>query len=333
MKKIGLAVAVAAAMGATSIGVQAYTLGTFGGVGQLAPFVYWNNVPTAVDTWVGLVARCAGTIHWTYFDQDSKHVVDDYEKVTKNDLTSWNVSNKAPGYAGITGYATFLFDKENPAAIPFVPGAGDNVLTTNDEKCLAASAFLVDAANNDVAWLPTLPLALADINPNWAADLTVPAPNYNAVIGLLAGAPDKDVIYLRYFVDNILGNADTTKIKIWTVCKPPGSQSLRWYNDNQDSVSANYPTPNDEVNEFDPEATLIAATAGAFKDGFIPWVVKAAANPNGALPAGAGDNLRYCDNHGYNGAALETQAAVSMSQMYSSLFGAHQTILNSHVTP
>lgn len=322
MKKIGLAVAVATAMGATSVGVQAYTTATFD-AGQLVPQAW--SIDATTGTFVGLVSSCPGTLYWTWFDEQSRHVVDDSVPMTKNDMWSWNLG-ALTNIWGQRGYALFLFDRE---ADPAFPNKGDGKLDNYDDYCLASAAFWVDVANADVAYVPTFPVDYTEILPAAAADLTQPLPNYNAIIALQAGAQLNSVIYKRYLVDGVLLNEDTTEIVTWTVCKPPGSQSLRWYNDNQDWISANYPTPNDELNWYDPEAILIATTKGAFKDGVIPWTVKAAANPN-APGGGAGDNLRYCDHKGYNGVPNESQAAVSWSQMWSSLLKAAQTILNSH---
>jgi hypothetical protein len=276
---------------------------------------------------VGLISRCAGTLYWTWFDSQSRHVVDDAVPMTKHDQWSWNLQAIAPGLGDARGYAVFLFDRE---ANPAFPNQGDEALDGyDDEECLASSAFWVDIPNNDVAFVPTFPLGLGDLS-DAAKDLSNPLPDYAAIRALYAGAQLGETIYKRYYINAVLGDLDRTEIVTWTVCKPPGSQSLRWYNDNQDWISANYPTPNDELNWFDPEATLISATKGAFRDGFIPWVVKAASNPN-APGAGAEDNLRYCNHNGYGGPPPnDDQAAVSYSQMYSIITGAEQSIVNSH---
>lgn len=322
MKKIGLAVAVTAALGAAPVGVQAYTMAVFD-VGQLVPQAWFKTGDGA--TYVGLISRCPGTLYWTWFNKDSQHIVDDAVPMTKYDQWSWNLQAIAPGLGDERGYAVFLFDLESD---PAFPNKGDERLDAyDDEQCLASSAFWVDIPNNDVAYVPTFPLALDDIALD-ARDLKVPLPDYDAISSLVAGAQLDQTIYKRYYVNGVLGDLDRTEIVTWTVCKPPASQNLRWYNHDQDWISAVYPTPNDELNWFDPEPTLILATKGAFVDGFIPWPVKAAANPYQA-GAGAGQNLRYCNHNNFD-LYSDNQAAVSYSQMYSTVTGAEQTIVNAH---
>lgn len=320
MKKLSLAAAVVVAMG-TSIGVQAYTTAKFA-VGQLAP-MSWSET-NGTGAWVGLTSRCAGEVYWTWFDPDSKHVVDDKQPMTKNDLWAWNLGQLTAIY-GQRGYSLFLFDEQvNPA----FPNKGDGYINTADGDCLASAAFWVDVPNNDVAYLPTFPVTQADLNHGMQIDLSSPLADYDTITALAAGAQERSIIYKRYLVNGVLGDADRTEIVTWTVCKPPTSQNLRAYNDNQDWVSVVYPTPNDELNWWDPEAELLAK-APTFRDGFFTWEVLAAANPNGP-GAGAEDNLRYCNHNGFVPYS-DAQAAVSWSQMYAAVFNALQVILNAHL--
>jgi hypothetical protein len=321
MKKIAVAVAVASALGASSVGVQAYTMGTFD-FGVLVPVAY----STATEgTYIGLISRCGGNIYWSAYDQDSKHLEDDVIPATPLDMVSVDVG----AAIGMTGPAYMLFQMDrNSAANANPPNTPDGVYDTYDDGCLAGNAFWVDLPMNDVTYVPTFPVDLTDVNDGVPGHSVGLIGGVDYISSLVAGAQWREWIFMRYFVDNVAANADLTKIYAWTVCKPPATQQTRFYNADQDWLSAPVDTPKDELNIIDPETYIIPRDTG-FKDGFIPWEVAIAANPN-ASGAGGGDNLRYCNHNGYNSDVNDKQAAVSWSQMYSSVFGAEQTVLNPH---
>jgi hypothetical protein len=319
MKKIAAAVAVA--LGASSAGVQAYTIGTFD-FGVLAPKAY----ATATEgTYIGLISRCGGNVYWSAYDQDSVHIEDDVIPVTPLDMVAFDVG---AGIGNKTGPAYMLFQMDrNSSATATPPNKPDGMYDTYDDGCLAGNAFWVDMTHADVTYLPTFPVELEDVNNNQHPTQAgmIGGPNY--ISALKAGAQAGEWIWQRYIGDNFQPNGVTTQIVTWTVCKSPSRVQTRYYNQDQDWFSAPIDMPNDELNLVDPEDYIIPRNT-AFNDGYVLWPVLAASNPN-AQNAGADDNLRYCNHKGHV-PNNDTQAAVSWSQTYAEVFGAEQTLLNAH---
>jgi hypothetical protein len=322
MKKIAAAVAVASALGASSAGVQAYTVGTFD-FGVLVPLAY----ATANEgTFVGLISRCGGNVYWSAYNQDSVHLEDDVIPVTPLDMVSIDVG----GLIGQTGPAYMLFQLDrNSAANDNPPNTPDGVYTSYDDDCLAGNAFWVDLPMADISYVPTFPVDLSDVDD---ASYNVPVGKIGGasyITALKAGAQENEWIWQRYIGDNIQPDGVTTKIMTWTVCKSPSTVQTRFYNADQNWFSAPLDMPKDELNILDPEIYIIPRDK-SFMDGFVLWPVAAAGNPN-APDAGGGDNLRYCDHKGYEpGGDNDKQAAVSWSQMFAQIFGAEQTVINPH---
>ncbi len=199
MKKLGLAVAVASALGAASSGVQAYGIGMYAN-GLLVPYASVN------ETAVGLMTCAAGNVYWYFMDVNSKKVTDGTFPMTKNDYHSflWNEAT-AGSNVDEKGYLVFLFDtsgafanggpddntaapdgkllpecagKDAPKIGPEVnfdncawtegPDGSDGTVAIPPKKrqgdipCLAGNAFQVDLPNDDIVFQPTVPLAIHD---------------------------------------------------------------------------------------------------------------------------------------------------------------------------
>jgi hypothetical protein len=331
MKKIAVAVAVASALGASSVGVQAYTMGTFD-FGLLVPFA--QSVSQINGTYVGLISRCGGKVYWSAWDVDSKHQEDDVIPVTPLDMVSFDVGNEIA--ANQARYILFEMDR-NSGATATPPNTPDGNYDTYDDGCLAGNAFWVNLGLSDVTYVPVFPVDITDI-----VDGVNPVPvglqKYPDYISSLAsGAQLNEWIFARYFQNNVPNDADKTEIYLWSVCRPPESVFVRAYDDTQDWTSGNIEIPEDELNIIDPEPWMSTLNK-AFTDGFITIPVLAAGNPN-APASGDEDNLRYCDVNGQVGPGLpanlqtavnDAQAMVSWSQVYATVFGASQTLLNAH---
>jgi hypothetical protein len=311
MKKTALAVFVTGALGVSA--ANAATVTEFAN-GVLVPRVITDQAsPDVGQTAIGLNSCAAGTVYWTFFDVDSVHVLDDQFDMTANDQANlvWNVSEN-PGTGrlfggqdveGEEGYLVFIFDTTGDAQLQATVGG------SSDEPCLAGAAFQVHLGDNDVAFVPTMPLNIRPIAPGVVAgdfneeggpgtgvfidDLT--AMDNNDIARLTAGASANDVVFLRYLVDGAAGGDDTA-IYVWSTTAP-GTTTVQMFDDNQNRRSVNISLPNVELNVINPET--VVGRPPTFIDGFIEWEVPST-----------------------------VAGAISWSVIDSPAFGARQTIVN-----
>jgi hypothetical protein len=284
MKKTALAVLVTGALGVSA--ANAATVTEFAN-GVLVPRVITDQASPAIgQTAIGLNSCAQGTVYWTFFDEDSVHVLDDQFNMTENDQADliWNVSLN-PGsdrlfggqdVEGAEGYLVFIFDTNGTGQLEAIPNG------SSDEPCLAGAAFQVHLGEGDVAFVPTMPLNVRPVAPGVVAgdfdeeggagtgifidDLT--AMDGNDIARLTAGANANDIIFLRYFLD---GGASTA-IYVWSTTAP-GAATVQMFDNNQNRRSVNISLPNTELNVIDPSA--IVGRPPTFVDGFIEWQVPA----------------------------------------------------------
>lgn len=242
MKKLSLAVAVAATLGA---GVaHAYTVGTPDD-GVLVPNVIHNGA--ADTTAVALInhSTTGVTVYWTFFDQDSTHITDGQFNMTGNDMTSFVWANESGlGLEGQRGY--LVFHVGNAAGAP----------TTAADQ-ISAAAFQVTAG--DAVFVPTFPIDDADLS--GVTDLT----NLDAtsLANLASGADGNDTVDMRY---EFTGDFQTN-IVVWSTGGLNGTSTVNMFNDAQDRKSVNFTCEFVELCFIDP--TKIAGRPANFTNGFI----------------------------------------------------------------
>jgi hypothetical protein len=359
MKKLGLAVAVASALGAASSAVQAYGIGMYAN-GLLVPYA---NV--AAGTVVGLMTCAAGNVKWYFMDKNSNHVTDGSIPMTKNDYHSfiWNDATAGNGLSDKPGYLVFVLDtngaynqatdKDTAPDGKLLPEDKDR---SGDIPCLAGNAFQVDLPNDDIVFQPTVPLAIhdfihfdLDILPP-GIELGIGIPNLatlenNSQFFMVWGAWAGELLSMRYYVDYQDGGNDTT-VYHWSVCKPREDMKATAYDDKQTPKSITIPMPNEELNWFDVEK--IEGMPTTFTDGYINTIVDFAIRPN------LEPDTAYCDyvNPRGWGNPPETpigdsptqywpidllpnlggiQSVVSWSVVHADSFGATQTLINPHL--
>lgn len=317
MKKFALAaVAAAAALGA---GVaQAYTVGTFTN-GVVVPNVIHNG-PTDT-TAVGLINQSGGTraVYWTFFDQNSAHVTDGCFTMTDKDYQPfvWSAMSGG-GLAGQRGYLVFAIGATGAvpqtacgAAAVSIPGAPSGAAGVQ----LAANAFQVNTATQDVAFIPVV-----DGDLTIAGDLTtmnnvsLTAAAGAATLGV-AGAVPQPMFSMRYFIDGAVNSGNDTRIVVWSTGDQRGTHTVNAYDDAQNRKSVNFKLSFAELDWFDPETIL--GLPATFTDGFVEW------NPGTAVPA---------DFPGAAGTALRTVggSVFTYSLISAPAFGAVQTVLGAH---
>lgn len=293
MKKLAIAAAAAAAM--TAGVAHAYTMGTFSN-GFVVPNVIHDggNVSTAV----GVIARTAGAVHWTFFDQNSNHVTDGCFAMTANDYNPfvW-VNESGVGLANKRGYLVFTA----------VAGTGTVASTCASTKTLATGniisghAFEYNLSAKDVAYIPVID------GPISTNGTPVDALQNDSVTSVNGAVTTGSTLYMRYYIDGAAGG-DDTRIVVWSTGDHKGSKTVNIYDDKQGVKSVNFDLANTELDFMDPEA--IVGRPSTFKDGFIVW--------NTSL-RGEGTN------------STNTNAAGSLfsySVISAPAFGAVQTILN-----
>ncbi len=329
MKKLAISMAIAAAMGATA--ANAAVVSEYS-VGLLVPNVIHDG--NGNTTAVSLIARKAGVIYWTFFDENSKHVTDGAIEVTENDQVSFVWQNESGvGLENKRGYLIFLEDVDPDGTGPLKP---DGVIDTTDSAAapLAGSAVQV-IPPDDAAYVPAFPLASVDLEDFPVSPTTLGA---GSVDYLVAGAncvgsgniitgtigqltesitgPYVDDIDMRYFIDGEVNSGNDTRIVVWSAQMIKGTYTVNMFDDEQNRKSVNFELKNEELNFIDPET--IAGRPAGFTDGFIRWDV----------PCG------YTDADHLNPAPWN--GVITYSQVDAPDFKAVQTIINpfgTNVTP
>ena len=244
-----------------AVQAQAVTLGIYE-KGALVPSVYHNG--STVDTVVGVLCEfnctdhvsASGTVYWTFFDVDSKHVTDGTFTCTDDDLYgfSW-MANSGRGLNDKDGYLVFVADP-------------------NDANfTISANAFLVDQAKKDAIFIPVIPLSINDFQTGFDPRMMTASTLYQLTYGIRGGT----TVDMRYWIDAKY-NAGTT-IVVWLVDPLATSQTVIVYNDDEQSKSVNIDLPH-ELNKIIP--CNIVGMPTDFVDGFIQWTFPAStANSSG----------------------------------------------------
>lgn len=249
MKKLALAAVAAAAMMAG--GAQAYTAGTFTN-GVVVPNVIHNG--SNQFTGVGLVNQSSATVsvYWTFFDQDSGHVTDSCFVMTDKAYRGfvWNDATAGLSLANQRGYLVFAASSNTTCT---------NSSTTLQAGAIAAHAFTVDTATQDVAYLPVIdgPLTIA------TPDLAKMGPASLTSVG--GAAAVGKTLSMRYFLDA----GASTNIVVWSTGDQSGTHTVDMFNDKQNRKSVNFKLEHTELDWFDP--STIPGRPADFVDGFIEW--------------------------------------------------------------
>ncbi|AVO32954.1 hypothetical protein [Ottowia oryzae] len=308
MKKFAMsAIAVAAVLGAGA--ANAYTMGTFSN-GFVVPNVIHDA--TGATTAVGIINQSAITVpvFWTFFDQESNHVVDGCFTMTAKDYEPFVWSQKSgTGLAGQRGYLVFAVGNSTAGTCAI----GQTLAASGSGALIAGNAFFVDPVRKDVAYTPVIdgPLTIGGS----ATDLsTLDAGSLTQVAGAAqVGASPR--FSLRYFIDGVANSGTNTNIVVWSTGDQTGTYTVNMYDAAQNRQSVNFKLDHAELDWFDPE--LIAGRPASFVDGFIDWKLNVGALPTGAPSTGA-----------LLGAT--TGSVFTYSVIDAPAFGAVQTVLGAH---
>jgi len=244
MKKLSLALAVTSALGASA--ANAAIVSEFGN-GVLIPWTHYDD--EGRTTAFGLTSCAAGTVYWTFFNDDSVHLRDDRFPITANQQVNLTWSEVAgASFEDQDGYLVLILDTAGPQGVTTNdndtpldptddffelgdPGPADGFLGATDSTCLSGNAFYVDPVADDVSFIPAVPL-------NWVWDDVRPVNfrpgNVNTAIddvfvsanlldlgpfdiqGLWAGSRAGETLYMRYFKDDQPDFENDTRIYLWT---------------------------------------------------------------------------------------------------------------------
>lgn len=270
MKKLSIALAVAGAFAATSAG--AVVLGEYD-QGCLVPSAKYDTTAGS-NTVVGITARHAGTVYWTFFDENSAHISDGQFTVTANDLYSYSMSAMAGALtSGRQGYLTFSHSS-----------AGGGVLSTSES--IACNAFYI--TTGDAAYIPAVALTQSDYTAAAAANLTTLGATSIQSLRLGSGyvntgspvytsAMAATHIDLRYWIDGVSGTSTrNTAVVIWSANSQTatGPYTVNMYDDAQNRQSVTLTLSNTELNIYDPETQV--GRPATFLDGFVNFSLTAA---------------------------------------------------------
>jgi hypothetical protein len=228
----------------------------------LVPYATFSS--SSATTVAGIVAKEAGTIYWTFFDQDGGHIDSGNFPVIANQMYPFNWSTEGdPSLAGTEGYLLFTIDTN-----------ADGLIDTNDENSMSINSFYVDTSTSDVAYVPTVMVDDSGLSTTDPATfeismLSLSLVGYGALFGLS--------LDLRYYIDGYPGGEDT-EIVIWTSGDPGSTQAVTIYDTDGNFKAVIMNTPHSRLNIVDPET--ITERPANFLDGYIRWTV-----PLGAVTA------------------------------------------------
>ena len=252
MKKLGLSLAVAAALGAGAAG--AYTVGTVDD-GVLIPNVIHGNGEGT--TAIGVINHSSAdvTVYWTFFDQDSKHITDGEFDLTGNDFYGFVWSEEAGvGLENMRGYLVFFGDQDD-----------DMHLRTGLQAQISATAFQANAATQDAVYIPTFPIDWTDLATTVSDPTVLDA---GSLAGLRAGAQNGSVLDLRYdFSDSDL----SSRIVLWATDNLNKTTTVNMYNDEQARKSVNFTCGKEESELCFVDPLTIVGRPADFDRGFVRY--------------------------------------------------------------
>ena len=309
MKKFVMTAVAAAAL---SAGVaQAYTVGTFTN-GVVVPNVVHNTV--ADTTAVGFVNQSTGTIgvFWTFFDQNSNHVTDGCFPMTSKQYKPFIWSQESGvGLEGKRGYLVFAVGANTAASSTAAACAAANATAQGTGAVLAASAFQVNTAAQDVAFVPVI-----DGDLTISGNLSTMGPD--SLTAVTGAAPVGNTFSLRYGVDGAVNSGVDTRIAVWSLGDQRGTHTVNMYDDQQNRKSVNFELKEAELSWFDPET--ISGRPASFRDGFIEW-------NSGVVPAD------FPGSTALGSLPAATRGVFAYSTIIAPAFGAVQSILGAHIVP
>lgn len=224
--------------------------------GLLVPWATYDSA--SQSTAVGLMTCAAGTVYWTFYNANGAAVSNGSISMDANDMESFIWASEGSGLGGTDGYMTFSLDTD-----------GDKSIDSGDSNCLQGNAFYLDLTNNDVKFIPTVPLADSDYSFGSGEDLENMG---DTTIANLSNAVTSSVIFpsvvdMRYYVDGSSGGKDTT-IVVWSTGDVSATFSTTVYDDDGNSESMNLTMSQSHQNLIDPESLSLPS---GYTDGFIAW--------------------------------------------------------------
>lgn len=274
MKKLGLAVAVSAALGVGA--VHAYTVAVPDD-GVLVPNVIHNGGADTTAIMLTNHAQRPVWVYWTFFDEDSVHLVDGQFRMTENDMQRviWSEVSGV-GLENQRGYLVFMV---GASATDPTPGEGQDLIS--------AAAFQADAFNNDAIFIPTFPINDADLEAG--ANLTTL--DEDSLVSLASGAPARSTVDMRY---EIPGDFESS-VLLWSTGGLDDRFTVNMFDDNQNRQSVNFICEFDELCFVDPQDIL--GRPANFLSGYIRFVTAG---------TGVGDFVSYTAIRGTSFPATQT---------------------------
>ena len=294
MKKLSLAVAVAATFAAGA--ASAYQVAE-AGPGLLVPYATYND---SEFTAVGLINHSTTdvAVFWSFQTAKSEHLTDGCFEMTAKDLEGfvWNAVNGGANTKDVLGYLVFGV------------GSGANGKCVESDVINAAGLISGNALQvyngTDVAYIPTFPVAVADLTAGQGMATLIGYEDFNT---LASGAQGGSSVALRYF----LADNSSTKMVVWQPNNTGSNWVVNAYDEKQNRKSVTMPIPY-EVNVIDP-TTNVTGMPSSFVDGFFEFAL-----PTGTActPAPSSATRGNC----YDG-------VVAFSLIDAPAYGAVQTLL------
>jgi hypothetical protein len=215
-------------------------------------------------TAIGLTARAAGTIYWSFFDPNGNGVASGSISVEQDQFTPfiWD-ANTAGGddLIDVPGFVLFGLDTDGNGRIE--PADGNN---------LGSNSFIIYPLDQDVVYGPTVNIDAADIaESDPALWTTLPTRNLDSADG--KAADTGDVLDMQYLIDGAPLSGDDTQIAIFTTAKVPTLQTMTIHDGAGNSRTITVPFFFDRINVIDLEQMVAEDISDFLGGGYVRWMV------------------------------------------------------------
>jgi hypothetical protein len=214
-------------------------------------------------TAVGLTSPVAsGFIRWIFYDQDGLLLDNGAQEVTSSQFNAFVMSSEvAPELSVNFGFLLFCLDSD-----------GDGNISAGDNAGMAANAFQVDLAAQDVAFVPTIPIFRNDIDAvlveqsmtDWIS---------SPLVSMSVGANVGDSIMLQYLIDGVVDTGDKTTFYIFSINQPADPTALTFIGPAGFTQTLPVTMSNTRLNLISLEGVGGIDNAGLIGGGLANWII------------------------------------------------------------
>lgn len=214
-------------------------------------------------TAVGLTTNTSsGLVRWIFYDQNGLLLASGAKAVTQNRYNAFVMSSEVgANLSGDIGFLLFCLDSNS-----------DGSIDSDDVVGLSANAFQVEITEQDVAYLPTIPVFRSNLDAfsrenNFSEWQSMP------VVNLSVGANSGDVIELQYLINGDTGSGEKSTFYIFSVDEPDSSDTMVLVGPGGQTITFPVALTKDHLNIVSVESIEGINNTSAVGSGLAYWAV------------------------------------------------------------